>query len=473
MSTVVKPGVGKNAPVNRSRVVAATIVGTAVEWYDYFVYASAAALVFPTLFFKQAGPTMATILSFLTVGISFLFRPLGAFIAGHLGDQIGRRPMLVFTLIMMGVSTTLIGVLPTYAQISIGAPLLLMLLRIVQGLSAGGEWGGAALMAVEHAPSNKRGLFGAAPQIGVPLGLLLSSAMMAIMNILFPGDLFLQWGWRIPFLFSVVLIIVGYWIRRSVDESPVFQEISERHQKTKMPAFKLFRYFAPLVLLSALVFAGNNASGYMTTGGYIQNYATTRIGLDRGVVLWAATIAGLSWLIWTLVAGIVSDKIGRRNTFIIGWIMQVATLLTLFPLVNTKTVWGLILGLVLLTMALGFTYGPLPSWYTELFPASVRFSGVSISYGLGSILGGAFSPVVAAALLSATGTSWSITIYLVGVVIIGFLATMLLRDRRGIPLSPTAEDLQRTGMYIWQKPTVIPPEAETSVKQTDKVETTK
>lgn len=405
--------------VDRRRVALATVIGTAVEWYDYFVYASAAGLVFGKLFFEPAGSGFGTILAFLTVGVSFLFRPLGAFLAGHFGDKLGRRPVLVTTLILMGTATALIGVLPTYEGIGVWAPLLLVLLRIVQGLSAGGEWGGAALMAVEHAPGNRRGLFGAMPQIGVPIGLLLASVMMATMDAVFPGDAFLVWGWRIPFLFSVVLILVGWWIRRRVEESPVFTEIADRKVRTEAPVVALFARFSPLVILSALVFAGNSAVGYMTTGGYIQSYATDpggSLALDRGAVLWAVTASSISWLLATFVAGAVSDRIGRRTTYIIGWCLQSAFVLTLFPLVNTGNVVLLGAGLMLLTLGLGFTYGAQSAWYTELFPASVRFSGVSISYAFGSILGGAFAPAIAQWLQQTTGSSTNVTYYLLKVV---------------------------------------------------------
>jgi metabolite-proton symporter len=439
---------------DRRRVAIATVVGTTVEWYDYFIYASAAGLVFGKLFFEPAGPAVATILAFLTVGISFLFRPLGAFLAGHFGDKIGRRPILVMTLVLMGVATTLIGLLPTYAMIGFWAPVLLILLRILQGISAGGEWGGAALMAVEHAPRARRGLFGAMPQIGVPIGLLLASGMMAVMTTIFPGDAFLEWGWRIPFLFSVVLVFVGYWVRRSVEESPVFTEIAARKEQTRVPIARLFARYTPLVLLAALVFAGNNAVGYMTTGGYIQNYSTNPdgpLGLDRSAVLWAVTASSITWLISTFTAGWISDKIGRRTTYIIGWIAQGVFVLTLFPLVNTGNVLLLAGGLMLLTLGLGFTYGAQASWYSELFPASVRFSGVSISYALGSILGGAFAPAIATALQQATGSTLSVSIYLLGMTVIGLVATLLLRDRKGINLRPTAEEEQNTGIYAWQK----------------------
>ncbi|WP_424445368.1 MFS transporter [Microbacterium sp. CH-015] len=426
---------------DRRRVVFATVVGTTVEWYDFFIYATAVGLVFGELFFAPLGANSALV-AFATVGISFLFRPLGAFLAGHLGDKYGRKPVLMWTLIMMGVATALIGVLPTYGAIGIAAPVLLVLLRIVQGISAGGEWGGAVLMAVEHAPRPRRGAFGASPQIGVPLGLLLASGVMALMTLLAPGDQFLTWGWRIPFLLSVVLILVGYYVRRRVEESPVFAELAERKEETKMPIVQLFRRHALLVIIAALVFAGNNAVGYMTTGGYIQGYATNPEGplaLERGPVLWAVTGSAVTWLLSTLAAGFISDRIGRRTTYIIGWILQLVGVFTLFPLVNTGDIGLLFLGLAILTIGLGFTYGPQAALYAELFPASIRFSGVSISYAIGAILGGAFAPTIATALVQATGTTMSVTWYLAGMTVLGLIATLLLRDRSGIPLGPDHE----------------------------------
>lgn len=435
----------------RRKVAFAAVIGTTIEWYDYFVYAAAAGLIFGQLFFEPAGAQFAVIISFASVGISFLFRPLGAFLAGHYGDKLGRRFILVVTLIGMGAATVLIGLLPTYETIGLAAPLLLIGLRILQGISAGGEWGGAVLMAVEHAPSHLRGLFGAMPQIGVPFGLLLASAMMATMTAIFPGDAFLQWGWRIPFLFSIVLVGVGYWIRRSVEESPVFAEIAERREQASAPVVSLFARYAPLVLLAACVFAGNSAVGYMTTGGYVQHYATDAEGpvaLPPGPVLWAVTISSVTWLLATFVAGWVSDHLGRKNTYLLGWVLQGAAVVALFPLVNTASVGMLILALVLLTIGLGLTYGPQAAWYTELFPASVRFSGVSISYALGSIIGGAFAPMIAKAIQQATHSSTGVTYYLLGMTALGLIATLLLRDRRGIDLSPNAEEEQTRGIYV-------------------------
>lgn len=431
--------------VDRRRVVFATIVGTTVEWYDFFIYASAAGLVFGQLFFAPAGEGFGQVLAFITVGISFLFRPFGAFLAGHFGDKYGRRVVLMVTLILMGVATTLVGLLPTYAAIGMAAPILLILLRILQGISAGGEWGGAVLMAVEHAPKRKRGLFGAAPQMGVPLGLLLASGMLAIMALIAPGDAFIQWGWRVPFLLSFVLIIIGYYVRRRVEESPVFTELAERKEETRMPIVQLFRKHALLVIIAAFVFAGNNAVGYMTTGGYIQRYATDPngpIGFATADVLGAVTLSAVSWLLFTFIAGWLSDRIGRRTTYIIGWILQLVGVFTLFPLVNSGSIVNLTLGLVILTVGLGLTYGPQAALYSELFPASIRFSGVSISYAIGAILGGAFAPTIATAIVQASGSTAGVTWYLAGMTLLGLCATLLLRDRSGIALGPDNEDAQ-------------------------------
>lgn len=429
----------------RRRVVAATTIGTAIEWYDYFLYAAVAGLVFNQLMFGPLEGGLATIIAFLTVGLSFLFRPLGAFLAGHYADRFGRRVVLVVTLFAMGGATTLIGLLPTYDTIGVWAPILLIFLRIIQGISAGGEWGSAVLMAVEHAPVNKRGLYGAGPQVGAPAGLLLSSGMLSLMNVIAPGDAFMEWGWRVPFILSFVLLIIGYLIRMGVDESPVFEELTERKkEEVSNPIAVLFKKFTPLVFIAALIYAGNGTIGYMTTGGYIQNYATDPtgpLGMDRGDVLNAVTLSAFTWGLFTLFAGYISDYIGRRTTYLIGFVLLAAAAAALFPLVNTGNLFLLYLALILVTVGLGLTYGPQAAWYAELFPAPIRASGVSITYAIGSILGGAFAPTIAASLVEATGTTWAVTGYLVTACVIGFITSFLLRDRKGIELSPehTAE----------------------------------
>ena len=435
----------------QTRVAFATIVGTSIEWYDYFLYAAASGLIFNQLFFGPLGSTLSTMVAFATVGISFLFRPLGAFLAGHFGDKLGRRVVLIITLIAMGAATALIGFLPTYESAGVLAPILLIALRIVQGISAGGEWGGAVLLAVEHADTRSRGLRGSFPQIGVSIGLLLSSGVLALMTSIAPGDAFLEWGWRVPFFLSIALVFVGYWIRRGVEESPVFHEIAERKEQVSNPLGKLIKGHWLLVVLASVIFMANNAAGYMTTGGYIQNYATDPagpIGLERGPVLWAVAASAVSWLVFTIIAGAVSDKIGRRNTYILGWALLLIGIFSLFPLVNTGSVGMLLLGLVVLTVGLGFTYGQQPAMYAELFPSSVRFSGVSVSYAIGSILGGAFAPTIAKALVSSTGTTTSVAVYLGIVAVLSLTATLLLRDRTGIPLGPDHEDEQSVSPII-------------------------
>ena len=439
----------------RNKVLAAVVVGTTIEWYDFFIYAFMANLVFAQLFFQPAGEGMMQILSLITIGISFLFRPLGAFLAGHFGDKIGRRPMLVLTLLLMGAATTLVGALPTFEQAGWIAPILLITLRILQGISAGGEWGGAVLMAIEHAPRGRRGLYGSFVQAGVPLGMLLATGVLAGIRAAFPGDAFLEVGWRIPFFISILLVVVGYVVRRSVDESPVFQEIKQTAQQESAPIVQVFRKYGMIVVFAAMVFMANNATGYMTTGGYVQGLASRPtdgtppgLGFDPvGVQL--ATFAGsLSWLVFTFVAGALSDRIGRKPLYIAGWIVLAITIVPLFLLVE-QGVWGVALGTIFLGAGLGLTYGAQAAWYAESFPASVRYSGVSIAYAIGAIIGGAFAPTIAQALLQATGTTWSIVGYLLVTVVVSLIGTLLLKDRTGIPMSIEFENSGR--FDSWKK----------------------
>ena len=451
MSSNVAQASKASSKSSQRRVALATLVGTTIEWYDFFIFAQAAALVFPILFFEEAGPQSAQILSFVSVGLSFLFRPLGAFLAGHYGDKLGRRLMLVLTLIVMGGATTLIGLLPTYATAGIIAPILLVLLRIFQGISAGGEWGGAVLMAVEHAPVNRRGRAGSVPQLGVPLGMLLASGMMALVNgVIAPGDAFIEWGWRVPFLVSIVLIVAGYLIRRAVDESPVFEEIAERKELVTNPMAKLFKRHWLVVVLAALIFAGNGASGYMITGGYLTKYATNEdtFAMDQTAVLLVMSAAAFGWLVSTFLSGFLADWVGRRTTYIIGWVFLGAMSFPLFLLVNTGEVALLLVACLLFSIGLGLTYGPQAAWYSEMFPADVRFSGVSVAYAIGAILGGAFAPTIATFLVQQTGGTTAVSIYLLGMVVVGFVATLLLRDRQGIDLSINNVEEQRKDITV-------------------------
>lgn len=443
-----------STPRERRRVVAATTVGTAIEWYDFFLYAAVAGLVFNQLMFGPMGDGSATILAFLTVGLSFLFRPLGAFLAGHYADKLGRRFVLMVTLFAMGGATTLIGLVPTYDQIGVWAPLALVVLRIVQGMSAGGEWGSAVLLAVEHAPTKKRGLFGAGPQLGAPIGLLMANGALALMNWIAPGDAFMQWGWRVPFLFSIVLVFIGYLIRVGVDESPVYNEMAQDRTTRavpKRPIVVLFAEYWPLVLTGAVLFAANGIAGYMMAGGYIQNYTTNPEGLalERGTILLLVTGAAAVWIISTLFAGWASDRIGRKNMFLVGFIVQAIGVITLFPLVNTGDYLSIFLGLAFLSVGLGLTYGQTSATYAELFPASIRGSGASITYAIGSIIGGAFAPMIAAWMVENTGSTWGVTAYLLAASIIGFITALLLRDRTGIPLGHEHEEQQARGHFAF------------------------
>ncbi len=429
------------------RVALATLVGTSFEWYDFFIYSTAAALVFPALFFDQFGSELSVLLSFATVGVSFLFRPLGAFLAGALGDRSGRKIVLVVTLLVMGVATTAVGLLPTAAGIGIAAPILLLTLRILQGLAAGGEWGGATLMAVEHARPGHRARAGIYPQLGVPVGLLMASGVNALMTgVIAPGDAFLEWGWRVPFLLSVVLVALGYVVRRAVDESPVFEEMKSTMTRAKAPVATLWRRHGVLVFLAALVFAGNNAAGYMTTGPFVAQYATNPdgpIGLSRTSVLLAIAVSAVTWGVFTIISGSMGDRIGRRKTLALGNVAVAVLAFPMFALVGSGSALLLTLGLVVFTVGLGLSYGPLCAFYAELFPASVRTSGVSIAYALGAILGGAFSPTVAQFLLQRTGSLTSVAVYLAVMALLALGALALLRDRPGIDLSIANEEEQQ------------------------------
>jgi len=423
------------------------MVGTTIEWYDFFIYAQAAGLVLAGLYFAPLGsdnPALAQLVAWASIGISFLFRPLGAIVAGHLGDRLGRKAMLVLTLVMMGAATALIGVLPTYSQIGVAAPLLLILLRILQGFSAGGEWGGAALMSVEHAPANRRGFFGAYPQIGVPSGLILATGVMLAVTSSMSEEAFLAWGWRIPFLISVLLIVVGYVIRRSVTESPVFKEIQERKRESAAPLRDLFKHNAREVILTALIFIANNAAGYILIA-FFASYATKPaeaggLGMDRSPVLVASTVAAVFWLAATMVGGILSDRIGRIRTFQIGYLWIFLWSVPMFLLIDTKNIIWFAVALLMLAIGLGLSYGPQAALYAEMFPANVRYSGVSIGYALGAILGGAFAPLIAQLLLDTTGWSPSIGIYLMVLAAISFGAVSMVKETKGIPLGVSDRD---------------------------------
>jgi MFS family permease len=440
-----EPVLSAKNPEDR-RVAVATLVGTTIEWYDFFIYANAAALVLAPLFFEPFVATSGNevagrILSFATVGVSFLFRPLGAIVAGHLGDKIGRKAMLVGTLLLMGLATALIGVVPTHAQIGVAAPIILVLLRILQGFSAGGEWGGAALMAVEHAPSHRRGLFGGFPQIGVPLGMLVATGVLAIITATTSEEQFLSWGWRVPFLLSIFLVVVGLVIRLGVSESPVFRELTESNEQVRLPVVQVLRFCWPAIVLGALTFAANNGNGYMITGGYILSYSTADLGVDRSAVLGMVTIASAVWGVTTMLGAVLSDRIGRTNVYKIGFVWMLLWAYPLFWIIDTASVGLIGLSMAVLAVGLGFTYGPQAALFAEMFPAKVRYSGAALAYAFGAILGGAFSPMIATWLQAEFGTSASVSTYLAVLCVIALGATFAIKDRTGKALDTSATDI--------------------------------
>ena len=429
------------------RVAVATLVGTTIEWYDFFIYAQAAAILLAPLFFEpyvqEHGEVAGRILAFATVGVSFFFRPLGAMVAGHLGDRLGRKAMLVVTLILMGVATAGVGLVPTYDQIGLAAPVIVVLLRILQGFSAGGEWGGAALMAVEHAPARRRGLFGGFPQIGVPLGMLIATAVLGAVTSLTTEAQLHAWGWRLPFLFSIVLIAVGMAIRLGVAESPVFKEIASSKEQVRLPLLDMFRFNGKQLVQGALIFMGNGVAGYMITGGYILAYASASpeaggLGLERASLLGLSSLCGVTWAATTLGSAMLSDRITRTRVYKIGFVLQLLWVFPLFWLVDTTSLPLIALGMLVLTIPLGMTYGPQAAMFAEMFPARVRYSGAGLAYAIGSILGGAFAPMIATFLQDRFGTSAAVSAYLFLFTLIALIATFTVKDRTASPLGADA-----------------------------------
>ena len=423
------------------RVLAGALAGTTIEWYDFFVYAQAASLVFAPHFFgpvNERAPGLATLISLATIGISFLFRPLGAVVAGRFGDRIGRKRMLVLTLLLMGAATTLIGLLPTYGQIGLAAPVVLIVLRILQGFSAGGEWGGAALLSVEHAPRGRRGLYGAFPQIGVPIGLILATGVLWAVDAATTEEQFLAWGWRVPFLMSVTLIVVGYLIRRAVEESPVFKELEQRTRRSSAPLRDLFRGDSRTVRVTALIFIGNNAAGYLLIA-YFIGYGTGVLGLERSPVLLATLTGAAGWLVFTLFAGALSDRIGRVRTFQIGYAAMFAWMVPLFLLMDTRDIRLFAAAVLVMSIGLGLSYGPMSALYAEMFPAPVRYSGVAIGYALGAVLGGAFAPTIAEALMQSTGSGLSVGAYIMVLCVISGVAVTMVKEPKDTELGETRQ----------------------------------
>ncbi|WP_306748414.1 MFS transporter [Saccharothrix yanglingensis] len=415
------------------RVALASSAGNAVELYDFLLYGTASALVFDKLFFPSFDPRIGTLLAFATFGAGFLARPLGGVVIGHFGDRIGRRSMLVLTLTATGVCTALIGLLPTYSSIGIAAPLLLVLLRLVQGFFLGGEQGGATLMAVEHAPPGRTGWYGSWTFLGSPLGLLLANGAMAASTAV-SGDAFLDWGWRVPFLLSLVLVGVGLYVRLSVEESPEFRAARESRGTVRLPVAEVLRRSWRTVLLGAGVNLGFTMFIFVVAT-FAVSYGTRQLGMTRATLLNAGLIGAFTQAVAILVFARLSDRVGRLPVMLGGAVFLGLYAFPFFRLLETRST-----GLVVLAMVLAFTgsaalFGPMPAYYAELFGTRVRYSGVSLSYQLGAVLGGGLSPIVATWLLGATPThdSWPISLYLVAGALVSALCLLGIGEtsRRG------------------------------------------
>jgi MHS family shikimate/dehydroshikimate transporter-like MFS transporter len=444
---------GEQAPVQGAsirRVALATLLGTAIEWYDYFIYGTAAALVFNQLFFPNFSPLAGTLASFATFAVGFVARPVGGIVIGHYGDKIGRKAMLVLTLVMMGLATFLLGLLPTYETIGVWAPILLVALRLMQGFAVGGEWGGAVLMAVEHSPRDKRGFYGSWPQMGSPAGLLLATGVFSLFSML-PSDQFLAWGWRAPFLLSIVLVGVGLYIRLSVMESPAFSQVKESGTEARMPVVDVFRTHPKNVFLAMGMRIADNGFFYMFAV-FSLAYATEQLGLPRSTILNSVLIAAAVYLVTIPAYGALSDKIGRRPLYMAGAASLALFSFPFFWLLNTKNEF-----LIVLALVLGFAafhaamYGPQAAFFSELFGTRVRYSGVALGYNLATLVAGGPAPFIATALLAwSAGAFWPVAVYMMVMACITLVSVYLATENREDDIVPSG--LQVCGDAAHLKP---------------------
>jgi MHS family shikimate/dehydroshikimate transporter-like MFS transporter len=407
-ATVTRQDAGKEVPV--AKLAVASTIGTIIEAYDFVLYGTVAALVFDKLFFPNVQPVIATLASFATFGVGFLARPVGGAIFGHYGDKVGRKKMLVLALLIMGVATVAIGALPGYKSIGIWAPILLVVLRLVQGAALGGEWGGAVLMVTEYAPKGRRGFYGSWPQIGFAGGLAISTAIIWIMSSSFSDAQFQSWGWRVPFFASALLVAVGLYIRMKIEETPAFTELEERQERERAPAVEVFKEHPKNMLRAIGMRCSENITFYMLIT-FTLAYGVKDLGISKNTLLAAIVICATISCFVIPFYGALTDRVGRRRVFLWGALASIVCAIGFFPLLQSGSAALIILAFVLvMNTAHDAQYATEASYFSELFPTRIRYSGISISAQLGGVFAGAFAPVIATALLDVSGI-WLVTVY--------------------------------------------------------------
>ncbi len=419
------------------RILIASLVGSSIEWFDYFLYGTVSALVFNQIFFVNEDPTIGLLLAYASFALAFFIRPFGGVIFSHIGDRIGRKKTLVLTLSLMGVATFGMGLLPTYQAVGIWAPILLITLRLVQGLGIGGEWGGALLLAVEYAPAEKRGLFGAIPQMGVTIGMLLGTVALSIMTLL-PENAFMTWGWRIPFIFSALLVFFGLWIRKGIDETPSFKKVKESGEVPKLPIVETLKNYWREVLIAVGAKVVETAPFYIFST-FVVSYATANLGFSRTATLTAVMIATIITTILIPIMGNLSDTIGRKKLFIGGTIGMALFAFPYFWLLEQKSVLLLIVATVI---GLGVIWAPitavLGTMFSEIFDAKIRYTGITLGYQIGAALAGGTAPLVATALLNRFDNSYvPVAIYIIFASVLSLAAIWAVKDRSNQKLDET------------------------------------